>query len=205
MGQTIERTRVHDGRPLPGGLLEAALLDAVPEAMIVFDDKDRIARVNDAFCAWTGFTPDDLLGAGRPFPHWAEDERTRGELRFEHIRELGGGQFEMTVNTADGRALEALASVSAAYDPSGRFIGCVATYRDRCPARFEARLERALREVAQAKLTGPDGERELAHLVAERVCELLGAAPQTAARDGPFTPTSGRLLCYCKRSGFGAS
>jgi len=60
--------------------VEGALVDAVAVALVVLDADMRIIRVNDAFCAWTGFSALELLGRAPPYPFWPDHEDPAGAL-----------------------------------------------------------------------------------------------------------------------------
>ena len=156
------------------GWLQSALLDAVPDPLVVLDAEHRVVSVNRVFCEWTGFRVSELLGAD-----WVSalaDGEGQAEARWREIEQAGGAEFDATVRCADGRRLDVVVGVRAAHNSGGERVGYVATYRNLEGLRFEVRLERALREVALASAPADEDLHALASLVAAHVTALLDTA-----------------------------
>ena len=151
--------------------------------MVVYGSDLEILRVNDAFCALSGFTRERLLGDRWPYPFWTEAQAQRAERGIMSTAADQALQLQVELRHAEGYALSALLASRPAYAAgSGELLGYVATYKDVSEQRFQTRLERALSKVAAASAAGAEDERMLADLIAAQVCELLDAPAASVIR-----------------------
>jgi diguanylate cyclase (GGDEF)-like protein/PAS domain S-box-containing protein len=106
----------------------------------------EIKAVNDALCAVTGFTADEMIGATPPYPFWPPEEREAiAEILAEVVRN-SGGTHELTLMRADGERFEAEITARPARVKDGRPIGFVSTLRDvSVQKRYQRELERLAR------------------------------------------------------------
>jgi diguanylate cyclase (GGDEF)-like protein/PAS domain S-box-containing protein len=112
----------------------------------------KISAVNDAVCELTGFSREDLIGAGMPFPFWGPETVEQAMVIRDQIVAAEGGTFELTLTRKDGSKFEAEITAQRASNPDGTMLGLVNTVRDISERkRYEAELERL---AATDSLTG---------------------------------------------------
>jgi diguanylate cyclase (GGDEF)-like protein/PAS domain S-box-containing protein len=106
----------------------------------------EIKAVNEALCAVTGFTADELVGVGPPYPFWPPEEREAIEEILADVTRNSGGTHELTLMRADGERFEAEITARPAREEDGRPLGFVSTLRDvSVQKRYQRELERLAR------------------------------------------------------------
>lgn len=141
---------------------EMAFRRAMEESLVTglraIDLQGRIIYVNPAFCRLVGFTEEELLGCGPPFPYWPEESL---ETCWESLRMTLSGRFppegfDMRIRRKDGERLDVRFYLSPLIDGEGRHTGWMAAVTDVTEARrVRAALEAAQRRFA-AVLEGLD-------------------------------------------------
>lgn len=127
-----------------------AVLDAIQEGVFVAHE-ERIVEVNDALCEMLGFERKELIGAPLPFPFFPPEEQDRIYSLLGRLREVGPGEYELTLMRKDGSRFAALVSAGTAA-AGGRRLGRVLTVRDISErSQREARL---VELAAKDELTG---------------------------------------------------
>jgi diguanylate cyclase (GGDEF)-like protein/PAS domain S-box-containing protein len=120
----------------------AAIIAAMGEGYLL-NVEGRIAVVNDALCLLTGFSREDLVGAGMPWPFWAPEAARRNTALRDAVLDLGGTRLEVLMRRKDGKRFDAEVTARAAHNPDGSVLGWVCTVRDISERRrYEAELER---------------------------------------------------------------
>ncbi len=98
-----------------------AMENSMLTGMRALDMEGRIAYVNPAFCAMTGFTDTELIGRLPPFPHWPPDRYDENNRLLQ--QELQGrspaGGIEVKAMRKDGTLFDARMYVSPLIDPKG--------------------------------------------------------------------------------------
>jgi diguanylate cyclase (GGDEF)-like protein/PAS domain S-box-containing protein len=90
----------------------------------------EIKAINDALCALTGFTAEQLIGVSPPYPFWPPEQYTTiGEVLAD-VQRNNGGDHEVILMRSDGERFEAEITVRPAREEDGRAIGFVSTMRD---------------------------------------------------------------------------
>jgi diguanylate cyclase (GGDEF)-like protein/PAS domain S-box-containing protein len=117
----------------------AAILAAIGEGYALSMD-GRLTEVNDALCSLTGYSRQELIGAGQPWPFWP---RPTGLWSPD----LSGAPPEQEIVAQlirrDGSRFEAELKARAAHNPDGSVLGWVIAVRDVGERRrYEAELER---------------------------------------------------------------
>jgi PAS domain S-box-containing protein len=103
-------------------------------------------EVNPALCAMTGFSRDELIGAGPPHPYWPPEEYAAIEAAF--ARTLGGktDTLPLTFMRKDAMRFPVLVSPSLIRDADGVVTSAFATVKDMTAMR---QAEAALAESEQ--------------------------------------------------------
>ena len=79
----------------------------------MIDSQGRQLYVDDAFCAMTGFSRDELLGASPPHPYWAPEGMPSAQAALERGIAGEAERFELLFLRRDGSTFPASVSVSA--------------------------------------------------------------------------------------------
>jgi diguanylate cyclase (GGDEF)-like protein/PAS domain S-box-containing protein len=132
-------TRTMDGATEVGDLRAErdralALLEAIDAGYLV-SHEGRVVEVNDVLCRLVGFTRQELIGVGLPWPFWPpESLSTSYEIRDALVaRGLDFGTpttVEVPLMHKDGRRFIGEVTVARAVMPDGTFIGWVNTVRE---------------------------------------------------------------------------
>lgn len=139
------KRKPHTRRPAPDKVLAAALR-AQSEGVFIAERRAgpkglRIVFVNEAFCAMTGYTARDLVGAWPGILHLERAELRRLTQWFGSGRPRGPLTGEGYLVRADRNAVSAAWSYDPLFDARGRVTQVVATFRDQTEKR---RLQEAL-------------------------------------------------------------
>lgn len=147
---TVTPAPTEQPRPTqPPDLLEA-VLDAVPDGLVIADD-ERIVDVNPAVTEITGFDAGELIGAKLPFPFFPPEETGR-MLRFmRDLRSTGRGEVEPTLMRRDGSRFAAAVSAGTAR-AGDEIVARVLIVRD--ISRIRQREQRLTELAATDELTG---------------------------------------------------
>ena len=86
--------------------------------------------VNPALCEMTGFSRDELVGAGPPHPYWPPEERPAIQAAFR--KTLGGKTetFPLTFMRKSGERFPVLVTPSVLRDADGAMVSAFATVKD---------------------------------------------------------------------------
>jgi PAS domain S-box-containing protein len=126
----------------------ALLIDTMQDGLLATADDGRIVRVSPSFCSMTGFSEDELVGAGRPYPFWPEEEIGELAAASRRFRSAAVQEFDLTFRHKDGRRIPVI--ISAALiggGPAG-----VAVVKDVTRRRAqEQERARALADLARAQ------------------------------------------------------
>jgi diguanylate cyclase (GGDEF)-like protein/PAS domain S-box-containing protein len=145
-------TRTMDGAREVGDLQAErdralVLLEALSVGYLL-SHEGQVLEVNDMLCRLVGFSREELLGAGLPWPFWPpESLKTSYEIRDALLArgvDVGASApFEVPLMHKDGRRFIGEVTVAPAVMPDGSFIGWVDTVRDVSERRgYEPDLQR---------------------------------------------------------------
>ncbi len=141
----------------------AAILAAIGEGYAL-SVGGRLTEVNDALCALTGYSREELIGAGQPWPFWA---RPTGVWSPDLSGAPPEGEISAQMTRKDGSRFEAEVNARAAHNPDGSVLGWVIAIRDVSDRRrYEAELERL---ATHDPLTGLANHRLFHQRLAEEV------------------------------------
>lgn len=102
-----------------------AMENSMLTGMRTIDLEGRITYVNPAFCAMTGFSEQELIGARPPYPYWPRDRLDEFHRMFQ--QELMGrspmGGVELNMERRDGSQFDARMYVSPLIDAEGNQTG----------------------------------------------------------------------------------
>jgi PAS domain S-box-containing protein len=163
----------------------------------------RYMRVNEAFCRFTGYSEEDLLGRTF-FAITHPDDRAEDAARLQALRDGRMESFELEKRYVrpDGRVVWALVSVNLARDAAGRVRSAVGVVQD-ITARKEA--EAALRESETERAAHLERTR-LARDLHDSVSQAIFAAALKAEAldiaaecgDARIGPAASQVCRLCK-------
>jgi diguanylate cyclase (GGDEF)-like protein/PAS domain S-box-containing protein len=148
--------------------LSAAMLSAMHEGFCLVGVDNTVMQVNDAMCELVGWTREELVGCGWPFPWVPEDQAEYQRTVGLGWRTTGHGESDGFVfRRKDGRRFHASLTSALATGPGGEMLGNVVTIRDIS--------ERKLHEAELARLATHDTLTGLAnhHRFHERLAEEI--------------------------------
>ena len=101
--------------------------------MRTLDMQGRITYVNNAFCAMTGWTENELVGKTAPFPYWPDEdmEMLKTRLHDELSGRIPPAGIQFRVKRKDNSLIEARLYVSPLIDAFGQQTGLEALWRRR--------------------------------------------------------------------------
>jgi len=152
-----------------------AILEAIGAGYLL-SHEGQVLEVNDVLCRLVGFTREELIGVGLPWPFWPpESLGTSYEIRDALLaRGLNVGAtppFEVPLMHKDGKRFIGEVTVTPAVLPDGTFLGWVNTVRDVSERRdYELELQRLathdpLTAIANRRLFNERLEAEMADAI----------------------------------------
>ncbi|EDQ03441.1 Sensor histidine kinase WalK (plasmid) [Sulfitobacter indolifex] len=112
------------------GLL-SAMIDAVPEAIVLTGLNRRVAMVSPAVEALFGYAPHQILGRQTAVLYGTlEGYERAGKERFNPQTSSKRGEFEISCRRADGTTFDGLASTAKVETDRGETLGFLAVTRD---------------------------------------------------------------------------
>jgi PAS domain S-box-containing protein len=106
------------------------LITSMKDGFSVLDRQGVHLNVNPAFCRMTGFTQEELIGAGTPHPYWPKDEYKKIDKAFRQTLEGEFDDFELVFKRKNGERFPVIVSPSLIKDEKRNVISYVATVKD---------------------------------------------------------------------------
>ena len=195
--------------------LRRAMEDSLATGLRVMDNHGVIRYVNRAFCQMTGYTEEELIGKGPPYPYWPAGRAEENQARLDAVirGDAGSSSFEVQVQRRDGSVFDARMYLSPLLDESGRHIGWMTSMADvtvqrRARAELAAAQERFLTVLesldAAVSAALPADARNAPHdaLYTNRgYCELFGSDAQGHDRLAAQMPTGEEAEIFDAASG----
>ncbi len=175
-----------------------ALVASMQDGLTVLSPEGRLREVSPSFCRLTGFSAEELIGQGCPYPYWPDADPERVEDGFRRLRETGPAEWDVEFRRKNGERFPVILAGSLVRGQDGEVVGYLGTVKDiterkRAERRLRASVaqnkalaaeQAALRRVATAVAAEAPPEEVFA-LVAREVASLLGAAAGTVVSFGP--------------------
>ena len=175
-----------------------ALVASMQDGLTVLSPEGRLLEVSPSFCRLTGFSAEELIGQGCPYPYWPDADPERVEDGFRRLRETGPAEWDLEFRRKNGERFPVILAGSLVRGQDGEVVGYLGTVKDiterkRAERRLRASVaqnkalaaeQAALRRVATAVAAEAPPEEVFA-LVAREVASLLGAAAGGVVRFGP--------------------
>ena len=174
-----------------------SLIHSMQDGFSIIDPSGVIVEANPSLCRMTGFSREELVGAGIPHPYWPPEEYERTQAALRETMKGGARIFELTFMRRNGERFPVTVSPFSVANKDGEIIIYAATVRDITERK---RAEATLAAERQLLSTLVDllptwifvKDRESRFLVANRACATnMGAAsPQelVGKTDADFYP-----------------
>jgi len=109
---------------------QSALFESMQDGLGVVDAAGVFLDVNPALCAMTGFSREELIGAGPPYPFWAPEESAAIGEAFAPAMRGETKESELTFMRKSGERFPVTVSPSNVKDSEGRIELMFATMKD---------------------------------------------------------------------------
>ncbi|MDR3580698.1 MAG: PAS domain S-box protein [Oryzomonas sp.] len=106
------------------------LFAAIHDGITVFDPNGVHVEVNDAFCAMTGYSKEELLGSGLPHIYWPEEQIATHIAAFGDMSINKFMERELIFKRKNGERFPVILYPSEMKDKSGQIIRYLATVKD---------------------------------------------------------------------------
>jgi diguanylate cyclase (GGDEF)-like protein/PAS domain S-box-containing protein len=129
-----------------------SLIESMQDGFSVLDKDGRPTAANPALCRMTGFSREELVGSGVPFPYWPPEERAAIQAAFDKTLRGEIGNFELTFMHKSGRRFPVIVSPSIVRDRKGDIVSYIATVKDVSTLkRVEATVQLKQAELREAQ------------------------------------------------------
>ena len=112
------------------GSLAAALIHSMQEGFSVVDSEGIALDANPALCEITGFSREELVGKGPPYPYWPPEEYSQIQEALGKTLNGCGSAFELTFMRKNGQRFPALVTAFTVEGRKGDPICYAATVKD---------------------------------------------------------------------------
>jgi diguanylate cyclase (GGDEF)-like protein/PAS domain S-box-containing protein len=107
-----------------------AILDVIRDGLVHCNASGRIVAVNEAMCAMTGFSEDELVGAEPPLPYCPEEDLVNMRAFIDEVIDAGHGERELILCRENGERFPANITVGVEPTDNSR-VGLVKDVSDR--------------------------------------------------------------------------
>lgn len=128
--ETPERKRKPASPKKEIGSIAEKLVSKMRDGVFVVDPEGIIVEVNPALCEMTGYSRDELLGQGKPYPFCPVEEASKIELVFQAVKQDKPRDLELTFKRKSGEHFPVLISPSCIRDLHGKILNYFATVKD---------------------------------------------------------------------------
>jgi PAS domain S-box-containing protein len=146
----LGRARQHLGDLLasrsPAGSVIDGLVENLVDGLALVSPDGHLLDVNTALCAMTGYSRDELVGVGMPYPFWPQEERERLQDAMRHHLAGQAASAEAILARKGGERFPGLITPSSLRDEHGPPFYVFAGIRD---ISGDRRAAHALRESEQ--------------------------------------------------------
>ena len=140
-----------------------SLITEMTDGFSVLDNKGVHIRVNPALCRMTGFSSDELIGAGTPHPYWPPEAYHEIENAFQKTKNGELADLELPFMKKNGQRFPVIVSPAHITDEKGNVISYFATVKDiteRNKAEHELqRYQQQLKSLASELSVAQERER----------------------------------------------
>ncbi|MEI6219615.1 MAG: PAS domain S-box protein, partial [bacterium] len=124
------------------------IIQTALDGFLVVDTNGRLLEANDAYCAMTGYSRDELCAMSLPD---VEDAQSPEEIEhmITQVIKHGGAHFDSRHRCKDGRIIELDISITYSPDMGGRFYGFLRDITDRKMLEDQLRQSQKMEAVGQ--------------------------------------------------------
>ncbi len=110
--------------------LATGLLHSMQEGLVVLDPKGIILDANPAFCQMTGYSREELVGRGPPFPYWPPEEYESIQAALNNALDGIVTNFETFYMHQNGERFPVAVRPFVVKNKAGKIISYSATVKD---------------------------------------------------------------------------
>ncbi len=109
-----------------------AMEESMPTGMCAVDMQGRITYVNAALCKMVGFTEEELIGAGAPYPYWDQNDPLAhgGAMQHARVGDAPRGGVEARFHRKNGERFDVRIHEAPLVDANSRQTGWMASIHD---------------------------------------------------------------------------
>jgi two-component system, cell cycle sensor histidine kinase and response regulator CckA len=100
------------------------------DGLSVIDPTGEQIYVNDAMCTMLGFSREELLGKGAPYPYWPVEQLPAIEAAFQRFVAGQSTNFELVFQRKDGVRFDVMVAPVTISDATGTVLARYATIKD---------------------------------------------------------------------------
>ena len=126
--EMMEDSQLANGELRKRSRLQQKILNTAATAILTFDPEQRITEVNEAFCATTGFSKEEVLG--QPGSILKDVSCKNGGSPFSDSRGLPMVNMQCTIYRKDGEPIEIIKNVSPILNVEGEITSVVESFVD---------------------------------------------------------------------------
>jgi len=106
------------------------LINLMQDGFAVFDTKGVHISVNPSLCRMTGYSAEELIGTGPPYPYWPKEEIEKFQTSYREMLLSKPKEFELTMKRKNGTRFPVLVTPSQTKDAQGNVNFYFATIKD---------------------------------------------------------------------------
>jgi len=106
------------------------LVESMLDGVSVLNSEGVHVEVNDALCRMTGFSREELVGAGIPHPYWPPEQQAVLNEAFNRTRAGNADGLELVFMRRDGERFPVIVAPSKVQDRDGAVVCYIATVKD---------------------------------------------------------------------------
>lgn len=133
------------------GLTEA-LIDSMLDGISILGSDGVQLDVNPAFLNMTGFSREELIGKGPPFPYWPPEELGRIQEAFTATLKDKYVNFELIFMRKNGERFPVMVSPSSVRDKDGKIVMYIASVKDITELKKTEKQLKEARDTAEIAL-----------------------------------------------------
>jgi PAS domain S-box-containing protein len=108
----------------------ADMIRSMQDGFSVVDSQGVALAANPGLCRITGFSQDELVGKGPPYPYWPPEEYSRIQEAFEETLRGSESVFELTLMRKCGQRFPAIVTAFTVVPQNGNPVRYAATVQD---------------------------------------------------------------------------
>jgi PAS domain S-box-containing protein len=106
------------------------IFSSLQDGFVVIDANSAHIEINQSFYEMTGFSPEELIGSGVPYPYWPPEELEDLQKAFKQALNNSMESFELVFMRKNGERFPVIVSPSSITNKNGTIVRYAATVKD---------------------------------------------------------------------------